>query len=119
MKVMGYRKLNIVLSALCLAIWLPTAFVFLLMNTFLGYGLSTIFFGFSCYTFYYLYRKLWLNNSGHDLSEDKKRKREQYKKQMNNYQRYNLDNRLYRFADATELEYQTEKANEQLKNSRK
>ena len=116
---MAYRKLNIILSGLCLAIWLPIAVVFLFMNTLLGYGLSTIFFGFSFYTFYYLYRKLRLHKSGQNLSEEKKRKKEQYRKQMHNYQRYNLDNRLYRFADATELEYQTEKAKEQLKHSRK
>ena len=112
---MGYQKLNLAISGLCLAIWLPIAVVFLLMNTFLGYVLSTLFFSFSCYAVYYLCRILGLHNGGRHLSEERKRKNEQYRKQMRNYQRYNLDNRLYRFADATELDYQTEKAKEQLK----
>jgi hypothetical protein len=118
-KVMGYQKLNIALSGLCLAIWLPIAFVFLLMNTIIGYVLSAVFFGFSCYVGYYFYRILWLHNWGRPLSEEKKQKREQYRKQMRDYQRYNLYNRLYRFADATEVEYQAEKAKEKLKKTRR
>jgi hypothetical protein len=112
---MGYQKLNIVLSGLCLAFWLPLAVVFLLMNTFLGYVLSAVFFGFSCYVGFYFYRILWLHNWGRPLSEEKKQKRDQYRKQMRGYQRYNLYNRLYRFADETEVEYQAEKAKEELK----
>jgi hypothetical protein len=38
---------------------------------------------------------------------------------MRNYQRYNLYNRLYRFADATEDEYQAQKAKEKLKKIRR
>jgi hypothetical protein len=34
---------------------------------------------------------------------------------MGNYQRYNVYSRLYRFADATEVDYQAEKAKEELK----
>lgn len=93
-KVMGYQKLNIALSSLCLAIWLPLAVIFLLMSTILGYVLSAVFFGFSCYAGYYLYRILWLRNWGRPLSEEKKRKIEQYRKQMRDYQRYNLYSRL-------------------------
>jgi hypothetical protein len=118
-KVMGYPKLTIALSGLCLAIWLPVAVVFLLMNTIIGYVLSAIFFVFSCYVGYYFYRVLWLHNWGRPLSEEKKRKREQYRKQMRDYQRYNLYSRLYRFADATEVEYQAEKVKEKLKKTRR
>jgi hypothetical protein len=116
---MGYQKLNIALSGLCLAIWLPIAVIFLLTNTILGYVLSAVFFGFSCYVGYYFYRILWFHNWGRPLSEEKKRKRDQYRKQMGDYQRYNLYNRLYRFADATEVEYQAEKAKEELKKARR
>jgi hypothetical protein len=116
---MGYQKLNIVLSGLCLAIWLPIAVVFLLMNTILGYVLSAVFFGFSAYVGYYFYRILWLHNWGRPLSEEKKRKREQYRIQMRDYQRYNLYNRLYRFVDATEVEYQVDKVKEELKKTRR
>jgi len=116
---MGYLKLSIALSGLCLAIWLPLAVFFLLMNTILGYILSAVFFGFSCYVGYYFYRTLWLHNWGRPLSDEKKRKREQYRKQMRDYQRYNLYNRLYRFADATEVEYQAEKAKKELKKNSK
>lgn len=56
---------------------------------------------------------------GTPLSEQKKQKRAQYRKQMRNYQRYNLYHRLYRFADATENEYQAEKAKERLKKIRR
>jgi hypothetical protein len=45
-KVMGYKKLNIALSGLCLAIWLPATVIFLLMNTVIGYVLSVVFFVF-------------------------------------------------------------------------
>jgi hypothetical protein len=114
-EVMGYKKLIIALSGLCLAIWLPIAVVFLLMNTIVGYVVSAVFFGFSCYIGYYFYRILWLYNWGRPLSEEKNRKRERYRKQMHDYQRYNLYSRLYRFADATEVEYQAEKAKEELK----
>jgi len=38
---------------------------------------------------------------------------------MRDYQRYNLYNRLYRFADATEVEYQAEKAKKELKKNSK
>jgi O-antigen/teichoic acid export membrane protein len=116
---MGYKKLNMVVNGLCLGICLLTAVVFLLTNTILGYVVSALFFVFSCYTGYYFYRIMWLRNWGRPLSEEKKRKREQYRKQMRDYQRYNIYNRLYRFADATEIEYQAEKAKEELKkNSR-
>jgi hypothetical protein len=114
-KVMGYQKLNMVLNGLCLAIWLPIAVVFLFANTILGYVLSAVFFGLYCYVGYYFYRILWLHNWGKPLSEEKKRKREVYRKQWGDYQRYNLYHRLYRFADATEIEYQAEKAKEDLK----
>jgi len=89
------------------------------MNTFLGYVLSTLFFSFSCYAVYYLCRILGLHNGGRHLSEEKKRKNEQYRKQMRNYQRYNLYHRLYLFADATEAEYQAEKANQTIKRIRR
>jgi uncharacterized protein (DUF1499 family) len=58
---------------------------------------------------------LWLRNGGRSLSREKKLKREQYRKQMGNYQRYNVYSRLYRFADATEIDFQAEKAKEELK----
>jgi hypothetical protein len=116
---MEYKKLNIALSGLCLAIWLPIAVVFLLMNTIVGYVVSAVFFGFSCYIGYYFYRILWLYNWGRPLSEEKKRKRDRYRKQMHDYQRYNLYSRLYRFADATEVEYQAEKVKEELKKARR
>jgi hypothetical protein len=117
-EVMGYQKLNIALSGLCLAIWLPIAFVFLLMNTVIGYVLSAVFFVFSCYVGYYFYHILWLHNWGQPLSDEKKRKREQYRKHMHDYQRYNLYSRLYRFADATDVEYQAKKTKEKIKKTR-
>jgi hypothetical protein len=52
---------------------------------------------------------------GHPLSIEQKRKRERYRQQMGDYQRYNLYNRLYRFADATEEEYQAQKAKETIR----
>jgi hypothetical protein len=57
---MGYQKLNIALSGLCLAIFLPMAIFCLFMNTLGGYFLGAVFFGFSCYVCYYFYRILWL-----------------------------------------------------------
>jgi hypothetical protein len=116
---MGYHKLPIAMNGLFLAIWLLIAVVFLLTNTILGYVLSAVFFVFSCYTGYYFYRIMWLHNWGRPLSEEKKQKREQYRKQMRDYQRYNLYNRLYRFGDATEVEYQAEKTKEELKKNRR
>jgi hypothetical protein len=107
--------LSLAINALFLIICLGITIVFLTMNTPVGYAFSTIFFLLSCYGFYYFYRILWLHNGGRPLSEKKKQKQEQYRKQMNNYQRYNLYNRLYRFADATEDEYQAEKTKEKLK----
>jgi hypothetical protein len=89
--------------------------IFLIPNTPIGYILSTIFFVFSLYGGYYFYRILWFHNCGHPLSIEQKRKREQYRQQMRDYQRYNLYNRLYRFADATEEEYQAQKAKETLR----
>jgi len=115
---MGHQKLNIALSGLCLAIWLPIAIVFLLANTISGYFLSALFFGLSCYVGYYFVLNLWLHNWGRPLSEQKKRKMEQVQRQWHNYQRYHLYHRIYRFADATEIEYQAEKAEEELKKAR-
>jgi hypothetical protein len=62
-----------------------------------------------------LYSKLWLYNWGKPLSEEKKRRREQMRRQVRDYKRYNLYHVWYRFADATEDEYQAEKAKETLK----
>jgi hypothetical protein len=115
---MRHQKLNIALSGLCLAIWVPLAAVFLLMNTVLGYIMSAVFFSFSAYVGYYFYRILWFHNWGRPLSEEKK-KIELYRKQMNNYQRFNLYTRLYLFADASEVEYQAEKNKKQLKKTRR
>jgi hypothetical protein len=116
---MRYAKLSIALNALCLALWIGLTAIFLTMNTIAGYMMSAAFFAISCYGGYYFYRTLWLHNGGHPLSEEKKRKREQIRKQMRNYQRYNLYHRLYLFADATEEEYQAEKVNQSLKLIRK
>jgi Ca2+/Na+ antiporter len=101
--------LSLTINTLFTTIWIALTIIFLLMNTLLGYFMSAVFLLISCYGFYYFYRILWLDNTGHPLSEEKKQKQEQYRKQMHNYQRYNLYNRLYRFADATEDEYQVEK----------
>jgi hypothetical protein len=111
--------LSITVNAFCLALWIGITIVFLSMNTPVGYVFSAIFFGISCYSIYYFYRILWLHNGGRPLSAEKKQKRDQHRKQMRNYQRYNLYNRLYRFADATENEYQAEKAKERLKKIRR
>jgi hypothetical protein len=116
---MGYHKLQIAMNGLTLAICLSIAVVFLLMNTILGYVFSAVFMGCSCYAGLYFCRSLWLYNWGRPLSEEKKQKRERYRKQMRDYQRYNLYNRLYRFGDATEVEYQVEKAKEELKKNRR
>ncbi len=62
-----------------------------------------------------LYRKLWLYNWGKPLPDQKRQKREQYRRQAGNYPRYDIHNRLYRFADLTELDYQAEKSQEALK----
>jgi len=111
--------LSLTLNALCLALWIGITIVFLSMNTPVGYIFSAVFFAISCYSIYYFYRILWLHNGGRPLSEQKKQKREQYRKQMHNYQRYNLYHRLYRFADATENEYQAEKVRKTAKKIRR
>ncbi len=117
--VMRYAKLSIGLNALCLAVWIGLTAIFLMMNTLLGYIMSVVFFAISCYGGYYFYRILWLHNWGRPLSEGKKSKRDQIRKQMRDYQRYNLYHRLYLFADATEAEYQAEKANQTIKRIRR
>jgi hypothetical protein len=110
-----YQKLNAALSIICLAIWLPLGFVFLLVNSILGYVVSVVLFGFSGYVGYYFYRIWWLHNRGRPLSKEKEQRRDQYRRQMRDYQHYNMYNRLYRFGDVTELEYQAEKAEKELK----
>jgi hypothetical protein len=110
-----YQKLNAALSIICLAIWLPLGFVFLLMQTILGYAVSAVLFGFSGYVGYYFYRIWWLHNRGRPLSKEKEQRRKQYRRQMEDYQHHNMYNRLYRFGDVTELEYQAEKAEKELK----
>ena len=107
--------LSITINAAFLIAWVGLTVVFLISNTIIGYILSAIFFVFSLYGCYYFYRILWLHNWGHPLSIEQKRKRERYRQQMRDYQRYNLYNRLYRFADATEEEYQAQKAKESLR----
>jgi hypothetical protein len=108
------QKLNAALSIIFLAIWLPLGFVFLLINSILGYVVSVVLFGFSGYVGYYFYRIWWLHNRGQPLSKEKERRRDQYRRQMRDYQHYNMYNRLYRFGDVTELEYQAEKAEKEL-----
>jgi hypothetical protein len=108
-------KLSIAVNATCLAVWIGATVLCLTLNTLVGYILSAVFFAFSLYGGYYFYRILWLYNWGRPFSEEKKRKREQLRKQMHDYQRYNLYHRWYRFADATEEEHQTEKVKEALK----
>ena len=98
--------------------WLPSAIICLTRNTLEGYGLSAVFFGLSSYPAYYFYRLLWLHNWGRPLSEEKKRKVEQFRRQGRDYQRNNLYNTLYRFADSTEIEYESEKAKEELRKNR-
>jgi hypothetical protein len=107
--------LSIAINALCLIIWVGLTVAFLTTNTLIGYIMSIVFFVISLYGGYYFYRILWLHNWGHPLSTDQKRKREQFRRQMGDYQRYNLYNRLYRFADETEEEYQNQKNQETLK----
>ena len=114
-----HNKLQIAINGLTLAICLSLAVVFFLVNTVLGYIISALLFGFSFYAGLYFYRILWLHNWGRPLSEEKKLKLKQYQKQMGDYQRYNLYNRIYRFADATELDYQVEKAKEEQKKNRR
>jgi hypothetical protein len=110
-----YKKISIAINTAFLAVWIIFTALCLTFNTIAGYFLSALFLGLSGYGGYYLYRILWLYNWGRPLSEDKKRKRDQMRKQMQNYKRYNLYHRLYRFADATEDEYQAEKTKEILK----
>jgi hypothetical protein len=112
---MGYPKLSIIFNGFFLTIWVTITVICFRMNTVVGYLLGLGFFGLSCYGAYYFYRVLWLHNWGRPLSEEKKRKRDQMRRQMRDYQRYNLYHRLYRFADATEDEYQAEKVQEVLK----
>jgi hypothetical protein len=100
---------------LSLAVWIGLTAARLNNEHLAGYILSAVFFAFSLYGAYYFYRILWLHNRGRPLSKEKKLKREQHRKQMRGYQRYNLYHRLYRFADATEEEYQAQKAKETLK----
>jgi hypothetical protein len=114
---MRHKKavLSISINGAFLIAWVGLTIIFLISNTLIGYILSTIFFVISLYGGYYFYRILWLHNWGRPLSIEQKRKREQYRQQMRDYQRYNLYNRLYRFADATEEEYQAQKAKEALR----
>lgn len=107
------KELIIAMNILTLAIFLPTAVVFLKVNTTIGYIMSAVFFGFSCYVGYYFYLLLWFHRR--PLSEEKIRKREQWRKQVWDYQRYNIYNRLYRFGDLAEEEYPAEKARETAK----
>ena len=116
---MEHQKLDIALSGLCLAISLPIAIVFLFANTILGYVASAALFGLSCYVGYYFILRLWLYNWGRPLSEEKKRKIEQIQRQWHEYQRHHIYHRIYRFADATEIEYQAEKAKKELKKNSK
>ena len=57
--------------------------------------------------------------TGDDPSQKKKRKIEQIQRQWHEYQRHHIYHRIYRFADATEIEYQAEKAKEELKKTRR
>jgi hypothetical protein len=113
---MHHKKstLSIIINGAALIAWIILTIICLIPNTVIGYILSIIFFVFSLYGGYYFYHILWLHNWGHPLSVEQKRKRQQYRQQMRDYQRYNLYNRLYRFADATEEDYQAQKAKETL-----
>ncbi len=114
---MRHKKalLSITLNGAFLVVWIGLTITSLTLNTIIGYILSAIFFVLSLYGGYYFYRVLWLHNWGHPLSNEQKRKREQYRRQMRDYQRYNLYNRLYRFGDATEEEHEAQKAKETLR----
>jgi hypothetical protein len=116
---MRHRKSSIASSAVATAILAGITVLFLSFNTPVGYGAGLMFFLLTLLWTHRLYTKLWLYNWGKPLSEDKKRKREQLRHQVRDYKRYNLYHVWYRFADATEDEYQAEKAKEQLKKLRK
>jgi hypothetical protein len=112
---MRYPKLSITLNAACLAAWIALTVLCITLNTIVGYILGAVFFALSLYGGYYVYRILWLYNWGKPLSEAKKQKRERYRQQMHDYQRFNLYHRWYLFADTSEEQYQAKKAQKALK----
>jgi hypothetical protein len=116
---MRHPKISIATSAVITGVLAVLTVLFLSFNTFGGYFGAFMFLMLTLYWSHRLYSKLWLYNWGKPLSEEKKRKREQMRHQARNYKRYNLYHVWYRFADATEDEYQAEKANEALKKLKK
>jgi hypothetical protein len=114
-----HPKISIASNAVTTGILAALTVLFITFN---NLGCYFVALGFLLFTLYYchrLYTKLWLYNGGKPLSEEKKRKREQMRRQGRDYKRYNLYHRLYRFADATEDEYQAEKTRETLKKLKK
>jgi ABC-type transport system involved in cytochrome bd biosynthesis fused ATPase/permease subunit len=112
---MRHPKISIASSAVATGILAAITVLFLTFNTPVGYGAGLMFFLLTLFWVHRLYTKLWLYNGGKPLSEEKKHKREQLRYQVRDYKRYNLYHVWYRFADATEDEYQAEKAKEALK----
>lgn len=108
-------SINLIAHGVTLAICTIVAVAFFLTSTLIGYVVGAVFFVFSLFEVYFFCLKLWLYNGGKPLSEAQIKKREQYSRQMRDYQRYNLYNRWYRFGDEAEAEYQAEKAKEELK----
>ena len=108
------HTLNIAINIFILTLTLSLTVVFLIENTLAGYIFGGLFLGLSCLSGHFFYHIFWIHNWGRPLSEEKKRKREQYRRQMRDYQGYNLYHRLYRFADSTEIEYQAQKAREEI-----
>jgi hypothetical protein len=112
---MRHPKTFIAIDAVTTGIWATLTVVFLTFNTLGCYIIAVMFL---LLTLYYIHRvrmRLMLYNWGRPLTEEQKCKREQLRRQVRDYKRYNLYHRLYLFADVTEDEYQAEKAQEALK----
>jgi ABC-type transport system involved in cytochrome bd biosynthesis fused ATPase/permease subunit len=115
---MRHPKTFIAIDAVITGIWATLTVFFLTFGTLGCYIIAVMFLMLTLYSLHRLRIRLSLYNWGRPLTEAQKHRREQLRQQGRDYKRYNLYHRLYRFADATEDEYQAEKAKERLKKLR-
>ncbi len=112
---MRHPKISIITSAIITGISAALMLLFLTFNSIGGYVLVIPFALLTLYWGHRLYTKLWLYNWGKPLSEEKKHRREQLRSQVRACGRFNLYHVWYRFADATEEEYQAKKNQKALR----
>lgn len=114
---MRHKKAKLSIATSIILVTIGSAFTMFCftLNSVGGYALMALSLFVTFFVAHRLYRKLWFYNWGRPLSEEKRQKREQYGRQARNYQPYELRNRMHRFADLTELDYQAKKAQERAK----